>query len=101
MISLDTEKAPEDYDLIREALSGREEAYAELVRRYQGIVARVVERITRRPEWVDDITQQVFLSAFPGLAFPLFCSPSSLFFLNTIITLFISKKYFIKPDKKR
>lgn len=68
MKSPENEREPSDTVLIEQALSGSEDAYAELVRRYQRMVARVVERITRRPAWVEDITQQVFISAFQGLS---------------------------------
>ncbi len=67
-------KAPHTMDfeddsvLIEEALAGSEEAFAHLVVRYQSMVARLIERITRRPEWVEDLTQQVYISAFQGLS---------------------------------
>jgi RNA polymerase sigma-70 factor (ECF subfamily) len=61
------EKIPEDSVLIERALSGDEEALSSLVRRYQNVVARLIQRITHRPEWVEDLTQQVFLSAFQNL----------------------------------
>ena len=58
----------EDSVLIREALSGDEDAYAELVRRYQDSVARLALKITRRPDWVEDLCQEVFISAFKNLS---------------------------------
>ncbi|MFO8058919.1 MAG: sigma-70 family RNA polymerase sigma factor [bacterium] len=57
----------DDTDLVRRALSGDESAFAELVRLYQDVVARTVYRITRRTDWVEDLTQEVFLKAFEGL----------------------------------
>ncbi|MFO8058135.1 MAG: sigma-70 family RNA polymerase sigma factor [bacterium] len=57
----------DDTDLVRRALSGEESAFAELVRLYQDVVARTVYRITRRADWVEDLTQEVFLKAFEGL----------------------------------
>ncbi len=61
------EKIPDDSVLIEKALCGDEDALSSLVRRYQNVVARLIERITHRPEWVEDLTQQVFLSAFQNL----------------------------------
>lgn len=58
----------EDNLLIEQALRGEERAYEDLVRRHQTTVARVIARITRRPEWVDDLAQEVFLKAFKNLS---------------------------------
>jgi len=58
----------EDSDLVRRALSGDEDAYTELVRRHQSMVAGVVLKMTRRPEWVEDLSQEAFLKAFSGLS---------------------------------
>jgi RNA polymerase sigma-70 factor (ECF subfamily) len=57
----------DDSVLIEQALGGEERAYAELVRRHQAVVARVVQRITRRPDWVPDLVQEVFIAAFQEL----------------------------------
>lgn len=57
-----------DSVLIDEALSGSEDAYAQLVERYQTMVASLAERTTHRPEWVEDLTQEAFLSAFQNLS---------------------------------
>ncbi|HUT53511.1 MAG TPA: sigma-70 family RNA polymerase sigma factor [bacterium] len=70
------EKLADDSILIEQALAGEESAYADLVRRYQGVVARVVQRITRRPDWVPDLVQEVFIAAFRDL--PRFRRESSL-----------------------
>jgi RNA polymerase sigma-70 factor (ECF subfamily) len=61
------EKLPEDTVLIERALAGEQWAYEGLVRRHQQVVARVVQRITRRPELVPDLVQEVFISAFQEL----------------------------------
>jgi RNA polymerase sigma-70 factor (ECF subfamily) len=58
----------DDSVLIKRALSGDQAACASLVRQHQDMVARLIQRITRRPEWVEDITQQVFISAFQKLS---------------------------------
>jgi len=59
---------PEDRVLIRRALKGDESAYADLVRRYQDRVSRLALRITRRPDLVPDLCQEVFIAAFTNLA---------------------------------
>jgi RNA polymerase sigma-70 factor (ECF subfamily) len=58
---------PDDSILIDRALEGEEEAYAELVRRHQGMVARLCFRVTRRRDMVDDLVQEVFIHAFENL----------------------------------
>jgi RNA polymerase sigma-70 factor, ECF subfamily len=57
----------EDAVLIKSALAGEEDGYTGLVERHQATVARVVTRITRRPEWAADLTQEIFLKAFRNL----------------------------------
>ena len=57
----------DDSTLIKRALSGDQKAYETLVLRYQEMVARVVHKITRRPEWVEDLAQEIFLKAFQNL----------------------------------
>jgi len=58
---------PDDTILIEQALEGDERAYAALVKRHQGMVARVIMRVTNRPDQVEDIAQEVFISAFQNL----------------------------------
>ncbi len=58
----------EDHFLIEGAIAGSEEACARLVRRHQTMVARVALRVTHRPELVDDVVQEVFLTVFRKLA---------------------------------
>jgi len=57
-----------DTFLVTQAQKGRDEAFQELVHRHRPGVARLVARITRRPEWVDDLTQESFISAYQNLA---------------------------------
>ena len=57
-----------DTFLVTQAQKGREDAFQELVARHRPLVARLVARITRRPEWVDDLTQEIFVSAYRNLA---------------------------------
>jgi len=58
----------DDKELVKAAISGDEDACAELVRRHQDMVFRLAARITRRPELVEDVAQEVFIKAFKGLA---------------------------------
>lgn len=55
-------------DLIRDAAGGDEEAFAALVRRHQDDVARLVLRVTRRPDLVEDVAQEVFLKVYRNLS---------------------------------
>ncbi|OGP57702.1 MAG: hypothetical protein A2V67_16490 [Deltaproteobacteria bacterium RBG_13_61_14] len=57
-----------DATLVQQARKGQPAAFQELVERHRLTVARVVARITRRPEWVDDLTQETFFSAYQNLA---------------------------------
>src|SRR5215470_9755469 len=60
-------RAEEDRNLVRQAQSGTEAAFEELVRRHQQRVAALVGGILRRREDVEDVVQQVFLKAFVSL----------------------------------
>ncbi|MDR1727654.1 MAG: sigma-70 family RNA polymerase sigma factor [Acidobacteriota bacterium] len=56
-----------DAVLIEKALGGDEQAFAELVRRYQGAVCGVVRRLLgASPDW-EDAVQETFLRAFSAL----------------------------------
>jgi RNA polymerase sigma-70 factor (ECF subfamily) len=56
-----------DRELVRLCQNGTEAAFEELVRRHQQRVFRLVGRILRRPEDVEDIAQQVFLKTYLSL----------------------------------
>ncbi|MGA8367015.1 MAG: RNA polymerase sigma factor [Candidatus Acidiferrales bacterium] len=56
-----------DRELVRLCQNGTESAFEELVRRHQHRVFRLVGRILRRPEDVEDIAQQVFLKTYLSL----------------------------------
>jgi RNA polymerase sigma-70 factor (ECF subfamily) len=57
----------EDADLIAECLSGRTEAYGELVRRYQDRLFNAVYRFLDSAEDAQDVVQESFLSAYQAL----------------------------------
>ncbi|HEV8579729.1 MAG TPA: sigma-70 family RNA polymerase sigma factor [Thermoanaerobaculia bacterium] len=53
--------------LIRESLAGDQDAFAALVRRYQGRVFRLAGRFFRRPEEVEEVAQETFLRTWMKL----------------------------------
>lgn len=65
---MDSDAHGADATLVRLAQAGNAQAFQELVGRHRLTVARVVARITRRPEWVEDLTQETFISAYQNLA---------------------------------
>lgn len=54
--------------LVESARSGNEDAFAELVHRYQRRVQRVIGRFVSDDETVADLTQETFLRAFVRLS---------------------------------
>ncbi|MFH1743109.1 MAG: sigma-70 family RNA polymerase sigma factor [bacterium] len=59
---------PDDGDLVRETLSGRTEAFRELVERYSGMVYNVAYGMLTDQEETKDAVQEIFYRAFRGLA---------------------------------
>ena len=57
-----------DGELVREALDGSQEAFAELVRRYQDLLYRHAERMTRTPDMAEDVVQLSFIKAYRTLS---------------------------------
>lgn len=57
----------EDPEVIRETLGGSPNAFAEIVRRYQGDVRMFVSRWVQCPAAADDIAQEVFVAAYQNL----------------------------------
>ena len=53
--------------LIEEALQGSEEAFCRLVRLHQGRIRTFLMRYVHRPDLVDDLAQEVFLTAYHSL----------------------------------
>jgi RNA polymerase sigma-70 factor (ECF subfamily) len=58
---------PADEDLVHATLEGREEAFAELVRRHKRRVFATAARFARDSHQLDDLAQEVFLRAFRHL----------------------------------
>ena len=52
---------------IEEALAGSDEAYCRLIRVHQGRVRTFLLRYVHRPDLVDDLAQEVFLTAYHSL----------------------------------
>jgi len=57
----------EDREDIAASLNGDEQAYARLVRRYQGDISLQLWRYTRQPGQVEELTQEVFVEAYLSL----------------------------------
>jgi len=56
-----------DRNDIRESLEGNETAYAQLVLRYQNIIAVQMRRFTRDPNELEELVQDVFVEAYFSL----------------------------------
>jgi RNA polymerase sigma-70 factor, ECF subfamily len=56
-----------DAELVARALRGSEEAYREIVLRYQRPVFSLVVRMVRDPELAEDLAQEAFIKAFRAL----------------------------------
>lgn len=57
-----------DNDLISEVLKGNQQAYAELVTRYQSYVFTLVLRLIKSREDAEEVAQDVFVKAYRALA---------------------------------
>ncbi|NNF04273.1 MAG: sigma-70 family RNA polymerase sigma factor [Rhodothermales bacterium] len=57
----------QDRALVKEALSGSQAAYNQLVDKYQGALSRHVGRMIRKQSEVDDLVQECFIKAFSAL----------------------------------
>lgn len=58
---------PEDLDLVRSALAGSQDAYRDLLLRYQRPVLSLIRRMVRNASQAEDLAQEVFLKAFRAL----------------------------------
>jgi len=59
--------APQDLDLVRWALAGSQDAYRDLLLRYQRPVLSLIRRMVRDSSQAEDLAQEVFLKAFRAL----------------------------------
>lgn len=57
-----------EQDWVRRTLSGSQEAFAEIVDRYQRPVFSIIVRMVRDPALAEDLTQETFIKAFRALA---------------------------------
>jgi RNA polymerase sigma-70 factor (ECF subfamily) len=64
----ETSPEPSDDQLIREVLSGREDRFELLIKRYQPRVFATARRYARRQDEVEDVVQEIFVKAFQKLA---------------------------------
>lgn len=58
----------DDAALVKETLKGSEDAFRELVERYQRPIYRLIVRMLRDPARAEDLAQEVFLRAYTHLA---------------------------------
>ena len=61
------QQTPTDECLIKATLSGDDEAFAELVRRYKQRVFRLAARLVNDRDELDDICQEAFIKAYKSL----------------------------------
>ncbi len=66
--TLKTAAAAADAELVTRAIAGREEGFAELVRRYQRPIAAYVYRMVGDYDAALDLTQEVFIKVYGSLA---------------------------------
>lgn len=59
---------PSDIEIISRVLNGEQNAYAELVNRYQGYVFTLVLRMIKSREDAEEVAQDVFIKAYRSLA---------------------------------
>jgi RNA polymerase sigma-70 factor (ECF subfamily) len=62
-----TDLKPQDAELIQEALAGSQEAYRQLVLRYQRPIWSLLQRMVRDRMLAEDLAQEVFVKAFRAL----------------------------------
>jgi RNA polymerase sigma-70 factor (ECF subfamily) len=60
--------ATDDYKLIQDVLGGNKEAFRLLIERYQKPVFRIIYQMVNDSHTVEDITQEVFFTAYEKLA---------------------------------
>ncbi len=60
-------ETPTDERLVRSALDGDDEAFAELVRRHKGGVLRIAARFARNAAELEDLGQEIFLRSYRDL----------------------------------
>lgn len=66
-MTIDTLDGYDDREIVAMILDGREELFAELVRRYEGRLVNYVARIIRRREDAPDLAQEIFIKVYTAL----------------------------------
>jgi len=59
---------PSDIEIISRVLKGEQQAYAELVKRYQNYVFTLTLRFTKSREDAEEVSQDIFVKAYRSLA---------------------------------
>ena len=85
---------PSDHQLLSEAKSGNQEAFAELCLRYRGVLKNRIYRIVRHPEDTEDVLQETLLKAYQHLqSFRETCSfPTWLVAIGTNVSLMLLRR---------
>jgi RNA polymerase sigma-70 factor, ECF subfamily len=88
------QRQPSDEQLLSEARSGDQEAFAELCLRYRGLLMNRIYRIVQHPEDAEDVLQETLLKAYQHLqAFRGACSFSTwLVAIGTNMSLMLLRK---------
>src|SRR5579863_8325757 len=60
-------KALHDYELVKEAMSGDQKAYSELLKRYYDSIYFMMFKMVRNQDDADDLTMEAFGKAFKSL----------------------------------
>ncbi len=64
---INADGTPTDRNLIKAALSGDDEAFTELVRRYKRKIFSIVAKFARNEDELDDVCQEIFVKMYQGL----------------------------------
>lgn len=62
-----SQKAKDDYELVKEAVDGCQRAYASLMKRYRHSIYRAMLKMVKHPEDANDLTLEAFGKAFHHL----------------------------------
>ena len=60
-------KNVEDYELIKQSISGDQYAFAQLLNRYKNLVYSVVLRMVNDTEEANDLAQEIFIKLYNNL----------------------------------
>ena len=53
-----------DYELVKQAVAGDQNAFAQLLNRYKNLVYSVVLRMVNDPEEANDLAQEIFIKLY-------------------------------------